>query len=102
MKHLTIAVVLLLSSVSIAIADQRVIFQWLAGNCSDAFRVYRYNALGWVEIAEVTEPQLEIIVPNSDVRWRVSGICRSGPNKGEWWMKQGVWTGKNVSKDVKK
>jgi len=86
----------------VAWADQTVVIQWLAGNCSDAFRVYRSTAKGWVEVAEVTETQLEIVVPSRDVRWRVSGICLSGSNKGEWWTKQGVWTGANVFKDVRK
>ena len=102
MKYITIALVLLLGSVSTVMADQKVVFQWLAGNCTDAFRVYRLANTGWVEIAEVIETRLEIVVPSVMTYWKISGICGSGVNKGEWWMNQGAWTGKDVWVDKKR
>jgi hypothetical protein len=102
MKYL-MTVILLLWSVSVVFADQRVVIRWLVGNCKDSFKVYRAMAIvGWVEVAEVVEPELEIVVPNQVVRWKVSGICKSGVRKGEWWMGQGVWTGNNVFVDKKR
>jgi hypothetical protein len=102
MRHLIITVVLLLGGANIASADQQVTLEWLAGNCSDSFRIYKHNLFGWVKVAEVTDTKISMVVPNSDVRWRVSGVCLSGTNQGEWWLDQGVWTGSNVSKNVKK
>lgn len=102
MKYLmTLCVVLLLGCSSVS-ADQRVTIEWKAGNCKDYFKVYRATSTGWVEIAELTDTKLEIVVPKYDVRWRVSGICNSGDNKGEWWMRNGVWTGNNVDVSTKR
>lgn len=100
MKYWLIVILFCCIPVSV-FADQQVLIQWLAGNCHDSFRVYRSTITGWVRIAEVVEPELEIIVPNRIVLWRVSGICKSGVNKGEWWMNRGVWTGKNVAISTK-
>lgn len=101
MKRWILAIAFVLLAIEVQ-AGQLVVFEWLPGNCTDLFRVYRSTALGWVAIAEVTEPSLSIVVPTYDVRWRVSGVCNTGINKGEWWMRQGVWTGKNVFASVKR
>lgn len=101
MKHWILAIGFLCIA-TIAMADQSVVFEWLPGNCTDAFRIYRSTSKGWVEVAEVIQPSISIVVPTYSVRWRVSGVCTSGSNKGEWWLQQGVWTGKNVFNDMKR
>ena len=102
MKKGILAIGLAVLLPSVTMADQLVSFSWIPGRCADYFRVYRSTSAGWIEVAEVYEPIVELYVPDRDVRWRISGICTSGPLKGEWWMRQGVWTGKRFWKDTKR
>jgi hypothetical protein len=102
MKYLITLLIVLLGSVPV-MAEQLVTIKWEAGNCKDIFRVYRYSSVGgWIRIAETYESKLDIVVPDRNIRWRISGVCDSGINKGEWWLNNGIWTGINVNKDIKK